>query len=129
MNKKTIKICPICNKEYSYIERRKTRHNIYIYFVHVQKEGKKRKIKKCYAGAERRYKYVERMHFDIEPHLRGIHDKSRVIDYLKAIVEYFDRILEKKEYEEISEEERELLKELGKVLEEINWEITYILNQ
>ena len=64
MNKKTIKICPLCGEKYSYIERRRTRHNTYIYYVHVKRINNKRKIKKCYAGAESCYKYVEKLHFD-----------------------------------------------------------------
>jgi len=127
--KKTIKICERCGEPYSYREVRKTEHNVYIYNVHVTKIGNRRKIRKCYLGAQSTYKYVERMHRDIELNLRGMHDHQRIVDYLKAIIEYFNSILIKKEYEEISEEEKRLLKELGKILEELNWEITYILNE
>ena len=82
------KICPRCGAKFSYIERRRTAHNVYLYAVHVSFQGRKRKVRKCYLGAEIMYKYVERTHSDLAPRFRGMHDKNRVLDYLRAISEY-----------------------------------------
>ena len=89
-NTQNEKICPKCGVKYSWLERRVTKHNVYIYAVHVTFEGKKRKVRKCYLGAEKCYKYVERVHYDIAPMLRGLHDSKRAIDYLERIVDFLE---------------------------------------
>jgi len=89
-NAQNEKICPVCGARYSYIERRRTKHNVYIYFVHIYFEGRRRRVKKCYAGAEKCYKYVERTHFDIAPMFRGLHDEKRAIDYLERLVDFLE---------------------------------------
>ena len=50
--------CPICGEKVSYIERRKIGNRVYLYSVHVKREGKKRTVKKCYLGKETKYLYL-----------------------------------------------------------------------
>jgi hypothetical protein len=75
-------ICPRCGSE-GYLEKRKRNDHIYIYFVHVKSEGKKRHIHKCYLGALN-YEYVEKFN---PIGLSGLHDKERFSKYIKRLID------------------------------------------
>jgi len=73
--------CPICGQP-GYLEARSTPSNTYYYYVHVSKEGGRRKVRKCYLGPSE-YKYVS----IFNPFgLKGAVDPERFAKYARALV-------------------------------------------
>jgi DUF1365 family protein len=74
-------ICPRCGNP-GYIERRYVDRHIYLYCRHIWYEGKKRKERKCYLGAEK-YVYVEPFQ---GLGLSGLFDKERFKRYVETLI-------------------------------------------
>jgi len=110
------KICPRCGLKYSYIERRRVGNQVYLLAVHYSKEGKRRKVKKCYLGPEDSYLYVSRMH---EFTLRGPLDKMRIQKYLDVLL---DVIIARRD-ELDSESRRRIVDKMKRVLELLENEV------
>jgi len=104
------KLCPRCGKKYSYIAKNKVGEQTYLYAVHLVKRGGKTKRVKCYLGPEKGYIYVTRTHEREGLEFKGLLDRSRVAQYMTALISYLERngIL--------TEEERELARKLQKAL-------------
>ena len=66
------RVCPRCGRPIDWIERRVKNGHVYIYAYHyVKDENGKRKVKKCYLGADR-YDYVSRKNYDLGTTFRGM---------------------------------------------------------
>lgn len=76
-------VCPRCGGVGGYIERREVDGRFYHYFVHVERHGGKRKVRRCYLGASR-YEYVERFQ---NIGLAGLTDEERFERYARNSVE------------------------------------------
>lgn len=85
-------ICEICGHVIDSIERRETESNVYLYAVHLEKEGGKWRVRKCYLGPEKRYIYVSKFHEREGLVLRGLMDFDRALEYLERLKEYFKSI-------------------------------------
>ena len=83
-----VKVCPRCGEPFSYVERRKGEYNEYFYAVHVKREGKKRRIRKCYLGPADSYKNVTHMHTEENLELKGLMDKNRAVEYVNRLLNY-----------------------------------------
>ena len=53
-------ICPRCGLEIDYVSEERRGSRVYIYAVHYVKEGKKKRVNKCYLGPADKYEYAER---------------------------------------------------------------------
>jgi hypothetical protein len=84
--------CPICGDIIDSIERRPTESNVYLYAVHLEKEGGKWRVRKCYLGPESQYIYVSKFHEREGLVLRGLMDFDRALEYLERLKEYFKSI-------------------------------------
>jgi len=106
------RICPICLNKHNTVEKRKINGQIYVYFIHKQKDNTgKVHIKKCYAGALEQYKYVQKFQNNSLV-LKG--NPSNYQKYSKFL-EYLDQILSSMENEkEYSEFKNEVLKIIWK---------------
>jgi len=82
-----VKVCPKCGLPYSYVSREKRGSNYYFYAVHVSKSGNKRRVKKCYLGAES-YDYVARFNPELG-RLAGLIDRTKALRYLEELLEWF----------------------------------------
>jgi len=81
-----VKVCPRCGLPYNYISREKRSSSIYVYAVHVYYSGDKRKVRKCYLGAER-YTYVSLTNPELGE-LTGLFDKTKALRYLEQLLEW-----------------------------------------
>jgi hypothetical protein len=106
-------LCPRCGQRMSYLEKRQVGGNVYLYAVHVTREMKRRKVRKCYLGPESQYINVSHMHTDEGLILRGMMSYDRAIEYLRRIVDYLRT-------ENLREEERNLLSQVTRELMEIS---------
>jgi len=104
--------CPRCGQKYSYIERREQGNNVYLLAVHVTRENKKRHVRKCYLGPESDYIYVSYMHPEEGLQLKGMLNRDRALEYLRALRNYFRN-------EKMDDSMRRQLSEIGKELIEI----------
>ena len=80
-------ICPRCGKPYRWIYQEKIYGRIYLYAVHEEVEGNKKKRRKCYLGPADSYEYVSKTH-DLE--FYGPIKDDRYIKYLEEIIDLFD---------------------------------------
>jgi hypothetical protein len=104
------KICPICHRKFTYIEHREKGNNVYLYAVHEYREGKVRKVKKCYISPEKEYINVTKRHAEEGIVLKGMLDYDRSIDYLKSIIDYLkNEKLDDNRRREISEIAKDLI--------------------
>ena len=85
------KICPRCGAPFKWLERRRIGNRVYYYAVHELRVGGRRYIKKCYLGPET-YTYVTKLHSREGLELRGLVDRSRVLEYLDAIIGYLQSV-------------------------------------
>ena len=89
--------CPRCGRPVDWFERAKRGDRVYVIAVHYLgytklPNGKVRaKVEKCYLGPEGGYVYVTKMHEKEGLTLRGAQDRERAIDYLEAIIRYFEK--------------------------------------
>jgi len=103
------KICPRCGLKYSYIERRRVGSQVYLLSVHYIREGKRRRVKKCYLGPADSYIYVSRTH---EFPLKGPVDRNRLLVYLEFILNYIEV-----RREELSEDtKKQLIERFKKII-------------
>jgi len=91
MSAKDERVCPRCGKPYSYIKEVNRGGRIYLYAVHYEgyeKENGKIKLKRkyCYLGPKDKYEYVSKLHSSEGLELKGLADREREIEYLKAIL-------------------------------------------
>jgi uncharacterized protein (DUF1778 family) len=82
------KICPRCGMKFSYVEERRIGNNSYFYAVHVSREGKKRRVRKCYLGPSGSYVHVSHLHRDEGLELKGLMDRNRAIEYMNRLIDY-----------------------------------------
>jgi hypothetical protein len=82
-------VCPRCGEAGGYFERRPVGNRIYYYFVHVKRQGPRRRVRKCYLGASR-YVYVERFQ---NIGLAGLADEKRFERYVSNVAENLIRVL------------------------------------
>jgi len=75
-------LCPRCGS-FGYVERRSKGGHVYVYCVHVYRDGGRRRRKRCYLGAEE-YDYVERFQ---ELGLAGLTDRERFRRYMRSLLE------------------------------------------
>lgn len=87
-----VKVCPRCGEPYSYIERRKVGSQVYLYAVHVHREGRKRRVRKCYLGPEGAYIYVTKTHAREGLALKGLADNERALEYLDALISHISNM-------------------------------------
>jgi len=85
------KICPRCGKPYSSIKEVSIRERTYLYAFHYlgyEKVNGKAKLKRkyCYLGPKDKYEYVLKLHSSEGLELKGLADREREIEYLKAIL-------------------------------------------
>jgi hypothetical protein len=83
--------CLRCGQPVSYIDRRTVGNNTYLYAVHVWREGRRRRVKRCYLGPESSYINVTRMHEDEGLIFKGPLSEDRALEYLIAIKDYLKR--------------------------------------
>jgi hypothetical protein len=74
--------CPRCDMQ-GYLEKRRKNGHTYHYCIHITKINGKRKVRRCYLGAEK-YDYVERFQ---KLTLTGLTDEQRYIRYLATMME------------------------------------------
>jgi hypothetical protein len=74
-------VCPRCGK-LGYVEVRNVNGRIYHYFVHRWMEGWRRRVHKCYLGAQN-YRYVEKFN---PLGLAGLTDRERFTRYLRELL-------------------------------------------
>jgi len=113
-----VDICPSCKKPVSWYEKRKTKHNTYVYAAHEIKENGKRKIRKCYLGPEKEYNYVSRMQKGLV--LRGLIDENRELEYLEELIESLieeELSIDKNKAKELVEKLEEFTRKLRKYAE------------
>jgi len=79
-------ICPRCGKPFRWIYQEKIYGRTYLYAVHEEVEGNKKKRRKCYLGPADSYAYVSMMH-DLE--FYGPIKDDRYIKYLEEILSLF----------------------------------------
>lgn len=83
-------ICPVCGQPYSWIETKMIGSQVYYYYVHYMGvEGKKKRVRKCYLGPQS-YIYVSKLHEKERLVLRGLVDKDRGIEYLRALINWLE---------------------------------------
>jgi len=92
--KKEKPLCPRCGNPVSWWEKYERKGRVYYIAVHYlgysSEGGKiKKKVKKCYLGPKE-YEYVSRLHSRERMTLKGLGEEDRVIDYLEAIITYFE---------------------------------------
>jgi len=106
------RICPVCGTKYNTIEKRKINGQIYVYFIHKQKDNTgKVHIKKCYAGALLQYKYVQKFQNGFM-HLKG--NPSNYEKYEKFLY-YLEDILSSVESEkEFSQFKQDIIRIIWK---------------
>ena len=75
-------ICPRCGKPFRWIYQEKIYGRIYLYAVHEEVEGDKKKRRKCYLGPADSYEYVSKTH-DLS--FYGMTKEDRYITYLEEI--------------------------------------------
>jgi len=80
-------ICPRCGKPFRWIYQEKIYGRIYLYAVHEEVEGNKKKRRKCYLGPSDSYAYVSKTH-DLE--FYGMTKEDRYVKYLEEIIDLFD---------------------------------------
>lgn len=85
------KMCPRCGAPFKWLEKRRIGNRVYYYAVHELRIGGRRYIKKCYLGPET-YTYVTKLHSREGLELRGLVDRSRVLEYLDAIIGYLQSV-------------------------------------
>jgi len=112
-----IRICPRCGEEYQWVERLKTPHNTYLYFVHYDPATRKRR--KCYGGPVSAYSYVTLLHGDLGLVLRGLAERGRLKEYIVALLETLEERLES-DHESVREEALELLDMLRRRVDELS---------
>lgn len=83
-------VCPRCHQPYAWIERSKRAGRYYAFAIHKDPETKK--LHKCYLGPVDGYVYVSRTHGDIGLRLKGLIDRGRALDYLKALLSYAEAL-------------------------------------
>ena len=113
------KICPRCGAPYNWLEVHKRESNIYVYAVHVVQRKPKRKVVKHYLGPLERYIYVNRLHPRENLGLTGMLNEDRAIQYLEALIEYFNRILS----EGKGVADREKIRRVRRLVEELLMEV------
>jgi len=80
-------ICPRCGKPFRWIYKETIHGRTYLYAVHEEIEGNKKKRRKCYLGPADSYEYVSKTH-DLE--FYGMTKDDRYIRYLEEIIDLFD---------------------------------------
>jgi len=82
--------CPVCGLPIDWVEKRVRNGHVYYYAYHyVKDENGKRKVKKCYLGADR-YDYVSRKNYDLGTAFRGM-----AYSEADRFSEYFNSALDK----------------------------------
>jgi len=82
--------CPVCGLPIDWVEKRVRNGHVYYYAYHyVKDENGKRKVKKCYLGADR-YDYVSRKNYDLGTTFRGM-----AYSEADRFSEYFNSALDK----------------------------------
>ena len=92
--------CPRCGAPVSWFEKQRKRtsegvERVYLIAVHYEGlkvvGGKKRpKLRKCYLGPVDAYLYVTKTHAREGLILKGLGDEDRALDYLRALIRYFE---------------------------------------
>jgi hypothetical protein len=79
-------ICPRCGQPFRWIYQEAIHGRTYLYAVHEEVEGNKKKRRKCYLGPADSYAYVSMMH-DLD--FYGLIKEDRYIRYLEEILDLF----------------------------------------
>jgi len=79
-------ICPRCGKPFRWIYKETIHGRTYLYAVHEEIEGNKKKRRKCYLGPTDSYAYVSMMH-DLD--FYGLIREDRYVRYLEEILSLF----------------------------------------
>jgi len=86
-------MCPRCGKVVSWIQRAKVGGRVYLYAVHEERSGGKRRRRRCYLGPSDGYEYVSRLHNEFDS-LRGLgtspdYVHERNLQYLSDLLQWF----------------------------------------
>lgn len=83
-------VCPVCGRPIDWVERRVRNGHVYYYAYHyINDVNGKRKVKKCYLGADK-YDYVTRKNSDLGMELKGM-----AYSEADRFSEYFNSALDK----------------------------------